>query len=191
MVATTPCPSCHRVDAVAKVSSVVTAGTTRTDESVIQFGPSLSEDGLDWSITYEGVIVTSRTDLAEQLSFPPKGTVAVGITWTLFVISTIASLLAFRDRTRLIDESATRVLNSTELRDLRFDNAFLLVALAVACLAALTGLIATSVHFAGRKRAEHVWQALYYCFRDDIVYAPSQPSNYASRVDMRRKLLGY
>jgi hypothetical protein len=189
---TESCPRCKRVDAVAKVSGIVAGGTRISDSTTFTMTPSLGDDeDVDWSLNYQQTINTSQSTLTTQLTFPAKGEGAMIGGWLLFVVLVIVFIALLAYEGSLFDDGAnngfTAELNSEINSVGNWLTAIFLGGIGFFFFA----IIATGVHTARRPEALAVWNTLYYCFRDDVVYVPGNAKQCVPPSQMRMALLHY
>jgi len=181
-VASQRCPKCNRIDATAKVSAIVKSGTKYSTSYDTKEDASYRENGIEWSFNLDSVTTTTQTILARQLNFPDKAGVAMACGWTFFILLSLSDALF-----SWIRADSVRTGNSTSTADLEVIIGVLTVGTVIAMMVAL---FTTPIHIAGRARAHLLWEQLYYCFRDDIVYSPYDPAKTGPPSRMRQ-IIGY
>jgi len=165
------CPQCSQNDQIRKVSSVVSGGTSRTEDQLWirggipqQYAPIKSETGLAARLRMIPR-PDAETDVSASITVGCVG--AVG----LFIGAAIIAAIA---------------------KSGGLFNAFVLFI--------ILGWIVWVVHvFAQRLKANELiatewqsmlqfWHELYYCYRDDIVFYEGDPTKHATASDMSNLL---
>lgn len=179
-----PCPRCDRIDKVGKVTGIVAWGTQQSNSSSWQINPSFDEDGdFQWSSSYSSMSTESRSILVQQLTFPKKGETAWGVLCGLFLGSSLVGYV-FLESSKL---NPTSTLGS-----LTFDKQNFAELVFVGSVILLLMTIIVAYRFInGRADAQRAWDALYYCFRDDVVYLAHDPAQCAPPSMMRTAILHY
>ncbi len=160
------CPQCGQIDAVRKVSSVVSEGNTTTQ----QFGLAPNLTGRSFYLI--GTQGTSTTDLAMRLSPQGRRPGAVGLRIALALLSLLAGgVLA-------IGLSLFAVTPEFGLFACGNWVVGILAVTAVFTVLPLLGIpqaIRKQERYdAALNRARVKWTQLYYCARDDIVFDPGR-----------------
>lgn len=113
----------------------------------------------------------------QQLAFPDKG----GMVWGLGIVILFFSILAIL--------ALSQISVTFEEQD-GYNLAITIISwgLSISILMIPVGL---SIRFSGRVEAKKVWDSLYYCFRDNVVYVPYDSTRCAPPGMLRRKILNY
>ncbi|MBJ3812074.1 hypothetical protein [Streptomyces flavofungini] len=163
------CPECQLNDRVAKVSAIVAAGTSTTTGSTTGWSPGISADGdFTFSLPFGSSDQVTATELSRKLRLAEErgdGADAFGA-FLFFALSTgLVVLFAWG-----VGEP-----------DFKASTAAVVLLSALGCLT-LSVMLAV-IHDKSSQRAKErnqraraVWETLYYCQRDDVVYVPRQPS---------------
>jgi hypothetical protein len=191
------CPLCHMVDRVQKVSGLVTAGasTSSAAGNVSDEGPVIGSAGSELGtvttrrLHQEGSEQTRLSKLLSPPTEPPPesprsagtGKAAVGL--SAFAICSFLGASAVAGVTGQADISAYGLLLA---------------------LAAVVGVVVLLLRTrATDKRLEDEWQAerdqwktakanwdkLYYCWRDDVVFDPEDPSGTTTPASLMSTIL--
>src|SRR6266705_3535747 len=177
MATTKPCPRCDRIDAVASVKAIVLGSTSVSISSSVHMHPSFSLDGnVQWSLDYGEAINVTRSVLASQLGFPDKASGTMEVGW-LVTVSSITGIFGFYALANSLHTE--RIANGYITPSMAA--IYTCIALFLACLAGsflgfFVALDATFKHYTGKSAAYKLWEGLYYCFRDNVVYAPGDAS---------------
>lgn len=176
-----PCPRCDRIDRVAKVTGMVTRGTQQSTSSTWKSSSSFDEDGnIELLFNYSELTTTKRSLLVQQLTFPTKGQLF------LDYIHLSVFLLVFAFVLVVI------VMNSNPTAyDIEITDKVLAVLIPITVIILPTWGIAADIYYRGRKEAKKLWDTLYYCFRDDVVYAAHDITRCAPPDMMRAVILNY
>jgi hypothetical protein len=184
------CPRCGMVDRVQKVSALVAAGTStsvttghESDEGKV-IGSAGSEVGIVTAgrMRQEG---SQQTRLSKMLSLPAEpppesprsaGTGIAAVALSAFAICSLTSAGAVASITGQADISACGVL--------------LALAADVVVVVLLLRTRTTDKRLEDEWQAERdrlkaaktKWEKLYYCWRDDVVFDPEDPSGTAIPV---------
>jgi hypothetical protein len=139
------------------------------------------DDDIQLLFNYSDTTTIKSSALAQQLMFPSKGE---GFFWfVMFIV--ILSSIAFIVSISIMNNSSFSSSDTASARD----------AMATSLVVGLYGLIAAflagSFHFTGRTKAKNLWDSLYYCFRDDVVYLTHENKQCASPRMMRTEILKY
>jgi hypothetical protein len=166
------------MDAVQKVSTIAAAGTTYGARTSIRVAPMPFRRG--YVIGSGAVPTVNQTELSKQLSFPkPKygclnQVMSAGIT-----IAVIFFAFGFL---------------SVHFSGYNFFSYFFILCGSLGILlflpAALLKIILVSVDKPKREKAFAIWDTLFYCQRDDTVFAPNNPEIRASARQMK-SVIGY
>jgi hypothetical protein len=191
------CPRCERMDAVAKVSGIVSAGTKDRFDSGVQVRPPLATGGGEWSVDLTQTSSTERTDLARRLEFPGELGYGAGVLLALSLTAAFIAIAAFfhlGDMHRMLDDG-TYLANYTSYEDFRseerINNWMVGIGGPLAVLFALASVRAATRYFSGRQEARQVWNTLYYCYRDDVVYVPGSPESCVAPEQAATSVLHY
>jgi hypothetical protein len=179
-VASQRCPQCKRIDATAKESAIVKSGTRYSTSFDTKEDASYNDNSVDWSFSFDSVTKTTQTVLAKQLSFPSTASTVAFTSWLLIIFLGLAAVVCSLIRD---DTAKTGVSNS-------FLNFAPLTCTVGAWIALNVAVLATITSVAGRSRGRLLWEKLYYCFRDDIVYLPNELTK-AVPPSRMREIIGY
>jgi hypothetical protein len=160
------CPQCGQIDAVRKVSSIVSEGNTTTD----QFGVAPSLTGNSFYVV--GAHGSSTTDLARRLAPRPPRPGGVGLRMALAAIALLVG--------GLMAGGLSIFVVAPEFGLFGCGN-WVLGILVVTALLTLWPLLGIArirreqkAYDLAMERARGKWSQLYYCGRDDIVFEPGE-----------------
>jgi hypothetical protein len=160
-----------------KVTAVVVGGTHQASSSSFELRPAIGEDGdIEWSPKLSETYVAKQSYLASLLSFPDdKGSDRRFWGWALTLLSVGAGLMAIYQLVNLSSDS-----HEADPRDADWmSNSQIILFLSILGLIIGWAILASgfSSRKQGRDEALAIWNRLYYCIRDDIVYDPGMPGN--------------
>lgn len=169
------CPRCAKDDQIRKVATVVREGTASR--------PSEYWTGGAFPTPYGPV--TSRTDLARQLSMPrppsaegPGQDIGIGcVVWIVAgIILGIIGVAAVAVRPAVVVVSIIADLG--------------IIVWIIVAIARYTDRKALVEEQARKWPAmQRIWNELYYCFRDDVVLRGDDPSKFAASSEMTAFLI--
>ncbi len=160
------CPGCGQTDAVQKVSSIVSAGTTTAQ----QFGvaPNLAGNGF----YVIGARETSASNLARRLSPFPSRPGGVGIRIALvLVVLFLGGLMAGGLSLFVGTPEFGRFACGNWVLGILF-TAFMISFLQLRSIARIRSRQET--YDEAMRQAYARWRQLYYCARDDVVFSPEE-----------------
>ncbi|MEO3812824.1 hypothetical protein ABGB17_27805 [Sphaerisporangium sp. B11E5] len=182
------CPKCNKNNSALKVSGIVARGTSHSSSTSGQIGPTLDGDGLGLAAGESVSTTVQQSLLAQQLTPPDRelkgnGTRVLG--WVLFWVALATLALMVLDQLIIGDKNAAGTATSNELyRILAEKDFFPLIFLAFLIGIALIG-IGGGVQDGERQKVQAIWNDLYYCPKDDLVYRADNSGKWAPANDLK------
>lgn len=167
------CPACGQIDAVRKVSAIVSEGT------------SYSEGSGSAGNTYVTVYSKSQTNLSSRLSIPKLNTYWLDQFRGAGIVFLCIGIPFGICGSTLFGGWHTLDLN----RDL-LSFSFAIIGPVLFVPAFLLKRRKVARDKPKREQAYALWECMYYCQRDDLVFVPGSPEQHFSSSRMR-KVLGY
>jgi hypothetical protein len=180
---TLKCPICKKSDSIQKVSSIVDSGTSTTVGTFS--GPSGGLVSVDGKVGYAGGYTTlsgsqvSKTNLATRLSPPHKPILKGGLGWWWLLI--IFGLFASYCPISIFSTFPGSIINSNE-NTIMAVTALICIAYICLCIIYLVFFIYLEIKTKKKNKERYikeaalyqeymkVWNELYYCFRDDVIF---------------------
>ncbi len=160
------CPQCGQVDAVRKVSSIVSEGTTQTQ----QFGVAPNLAGSDFFLV--GLQGSSVTNLAQRLAPPAQRPGGIGI--RLFMAAA-AFVLGSTMACGLAMFAGTPEFGRFACGNWVLGIALLAAVLIILPLSGIPKIRQKQATYGRMMYQAHLrWDRLYYCSRDDVTFTPDQ-----------------
>lgn len=175
------CPICGMADQVRKVSSIVGDGTVTTETRGNSLGVAVVPDIIPVVMSNDSVS-TSRSRLASWMAFPelrvPR-TMGLGI--GLMIFAALSHLLGAAFAAAAGGEDGGVSWPLPVLGALCLTGPFWLIG-AVLTLIGQRDRTRYRAAEPTRQRMWELWNASYYCFRDDVAYLPGGPWFHPSQM---------
>ncbi|GCE28923.1 hypothetical protein KDA_44070 [Dictyobacter alpinus] len=174
------CPLCRRVDAVQKVSAIM-AGSETYRLYIKNGSVPVSPDEASPAHQF------GQVTLSEQLAFPEQHYGALTLLFLAFgaVLTPITAVMSW-----FAYQAAHQHPTTEHIASMNMDIFMLVCCLIIATILFLMRARRLARERPKRDRAWTIWNTLYYCHRDDTVFAAENPRIMAKANNMRA-LLGY
>jgi hypothetical protein len=171
------CPRCGRIDSVAKVSAIVSSGTSYSDQATFSFKPSYSvlDGDFDLSGSYGQASGKTITGLSRTLTM-----VEERISRESTAMACVMVVLALAGCAVLAIQSTGKGFEGFGFLQWAFW--ILWVGGSTNGVREYMGERAAVKARNARRRLTH--DRLYYCYRDDVVYIPGEPARCAPAAKM-------
>lgn len=173
------CPRCGQVDAVQKVSAII--ASNQAYELYTKSGSlRLANEDLSRDSHYQ-------TPLSERLAFPEHHYGCSALLLITFggILAPGTSIVAW-----FTYSAAARDPSPAHQMAMLMNIALALVCIAIALICSLLRSRQKHLDKSRRERALTIWNTLYYCHRDDTVFAADNPLQLATSRTMHT-LIGY
>ena len=168
------CPVCGNDSTVARVSGIVAGGTSHTSQSGFKVSPSFDGGELKLSPTFSETGTRGHTELSTTLAYWPEGGPTALSRLGGLVLAAFGGFFLY-----------TAIAGPGTLHEVPW----LVILVLVLALLLLCGGVALLFQGIGKqeKRRKAIWDELYYCYRDDVVYNPRE-GEYRPRSKMSELL---
>ncbi|MBA2392746.1 MAG: hypothetical protein H0V70_08365 [Ktedonobacteraceae bacterium] len=186
------CPTCGQMDMVQKVSTVVEGGTTHGSTS--SYGTAYGRGGSVGVSSYTSS--THQTEISRKLTFPEHSH-ALGIILgilSIIILAPATSCLFFETIVMAAVNSHTGVATAAqrthEINLLWINGIVFLLFVLLGIAMIIFTIIKKNSEKPKRQQAQMIWHRLFYCHRDDTIFAPDDPTLRAPATHMR-SILNY